>query len=272
MASVDDLDAKAFDVLEAVYESGGEANTSEIKEYTGIEKNAIIHYRYDRLEDAGLITTRTGEATGARVPPKVAVLTDEGKEQIAAGLFDSEDSTIVERMDRLERQFGAVVDQFRNVEQEVRQFRYDGETDEEVTAAELVDRIEELSELSEQIEEVTDGEGLGDVLDRVDSMEDTVERYRELVDTMDTEHHELKARVLDGDDGLVDIDADGLREQVDEAETEAEESRAEVEALRDDMAAVRSNQKELETRLDTLTEQVRKQRENDSRGFLSWLR
>jgi DNA-binding MarR family transcriptional regulator len=151
----DNLDAKGLEVLEAIYETGGEANTSEIKEYTGIEKNAIIHYRYDRLEDAGLITTRTGEATGARVPPKVAVLTDEGKEQIAAGLFDSEDSTIVERMDRLERQFGAVVDQFRNVEQEVRQFRYDGETDEEVTAVELIDRIEELSELSEEIEEFT---------------------------------------------------------------------------------------------------------------------
>ena len=57
-----DLDAKALEVLESIYELGGEASTTEVKEYTGIEQNAIIHYRFDKLEEQGIVEMGTGEA------------------------------------------------------------------------------------------------------------------------------------------------------------------------------------------------------------------
>ena len=82
-----DLDAKGFEVLESIYELGGEASTTEVKEYTGIEKNAIIHYRFDKLEEQGIVEMGTGEVQGNRLPPKVAELTEAGGERIADGLF-----------------------------------------------------------------------------------------------------------------------------------------------------------------------------------------
>ena len=82
MVDVSDLDAKALEVLEAVYESGGEANTSEIKEYTGIQKNGIVHYRYEKLEEAGLIERKSGEAEGTKFATTVVSLTEEGEQEI----------------------------------------------------------------------------------------------------------------------------------------------------------------------------------------------
>jgi len=269
MAVVDDLDAKAFEVLEAVYESGGEANTSEIKEYTGIEKNAIIHYRYDRLEEAGLITTRTGEATGARVPPKVAVLTDEAQEQIAGGLFDTEDSTIVERMDRLERQFSAVVDQFRDLEQSVRRFTYDEEADDEITAAELVYQIDQFRELADDLQE-REEEAVG-----VEELADTVDWAERVLSNHESEILELQDVVGINGHGQDYLDADDLRARLDQAEQEAEEAREDAEQaraaaddLRQEVQQLRTERSQIMNRLDDLENQ---QDAEQSGGFLSSL-
>jgi hypothetical protein len=139
-----DLDAKGFDVLEAIYELGGEATTSEVKEYTGIEKNAIIHYRFDKLEEQGIVEMGTGEAQGNRLPPKVAKLTETGGERIADGLFSDEQPTVVERMDRLERQFENVVKELQDVKDEFRKWRYDEDRDQEVEITELLERVERV--------------------------------------------------------------------------------------------------------------------------------
>jgi len=270
MATVDDLDAKAFEVLEAIYESGGEANTSEIKEYTGIEKNAIIHYRYDRLEEAGLVTTRTGETEGSRVPPKVAELTEEGRERIASGLFDTEDLTIVERMDRLERQFRAVVDEYRDVEQEFRNWRYDEETDEEVDLGDLRDEMESLREEQQRTREKF-GEIDWEVVEqtnwgkmpRMVHLKDGILDLRQRVDE------------LEGDDGhgqFDEFDVEQLRSSVARAEAEAEAAREENDDLRDEVQSLRSTVSGLNQRLDTMGKQMQNQQEEASGGLLSRFR
>lgn len=269
MANVDDLDAKAFEVLEAVYESGGEANTSEIKEYTGIQKNAIIHYRYDRLEEAGLITTRTGESTGARVPPKVAVLTDEAQEQIAGGLFDTDDSTIVERMDRLERQFGALVDEFRDVEREFRNWRYDEESDEEVDLTEVLDNVRGLQEEVETYREAIDMEVVEELnWDESYLIGHMRDRFREL-DSWEEEIEERLGEIESGGHGRDDLDVDQLRARLDQAEQEADEARAEADDLRNEVQELRTERTQMKNRLDALEKQ---QEGGESGGFWSLFR
>lgn len=150
-ADYSELDAKALEVLEAVFELGGEANTSEIKEYTGIRKNGIIHYRYEKLEEAGMIETHTGEPDGNKVPPTVATLTEHAQSEIEGGLFGEEEADIVERIDRVERGFETTQDAVREMQREFQMWRFDEENDEEIDAADLRDRLEEIEELGEEL-------------------------------------------------------------------------------------------------------------------------
>ena len=153
MIDLGDLDGKSIEVLEAVYENGGEATTSEIKEYTGIEKNAIIHYRMEKLEDLGLGETGHEEVGGNRLPLKTVALTEEGERQVQGGLFEEETPTVVERMDRLERQFGRVLDELQGVKDEFEMWRYDEESGEEIEPGDLVDVVsrEDVAEIEERL-------------------------------------------------------------------------------------------------------------------------
>ena len=83
-----DLDWKAVALLDELRENGGQANTTQLKHATGWN-SSVIHYRYDKLADAGLITTRQGETNTDRIPPTVATLTDDGQQAISDGLIDS---------------------------------------------------------------------------------------------------------------------------------------------------------------------------------------
>jgi len=267
MTSVDDLDAKAFHVLEAVYEAGGEANTSEIKQYTGIQKNAIIHYRYDRLEEAGLITTHTGEATGARVPPKVAVLTEEAEEHIAAGMFDTDDSTIVERMERLEGQFRATVEEFHDLEREFRDWRYDEDTDEEVDLTEVLENVRDLREEVETYREAIDM----DVVEELDWEQSyVIHHFRDRLRELRNWESEIEERLSDVEaDGYGrGSDADDLRARLDQAEQDVQQARAAADDLRQEVQQLQSERSQMLSRLEDLE----KEQATGSSGLLSAFR
>lgn len=79
-----DINLKQNDILflEAVRTHRGEATTSDIRDFTGLNRNKV-NYRFDRLEDRGLIeVSRAKESTGSGVPPKVATLTAVGEQAI----------------------------------------------------------------------------------------------------------------------------------------------------------------------------------------------
>jgi DNA-binding PadR family transcriptional regulator len=172
-----DLDAKALEVLESIYELGGEASTSGVKEYTGIEKNAIIHYRFDKLEEQGVVEMGTGEAPGNRLPPKVATLTEAGGERIADGLFSDEKPTVVERVDRLERQLENVVKELQEVE-----------------ITELLERVERVDSSLAGI----DPSMLEDALAVEKRMERIEERFRIKGKWANSFDHVSRESVLDG--------------------------------------------------------------------------
>lgn len=192
MVTVSDLDAKALEVLEAIYETGGEADTSEIKEYTGIEKNGIIHYRYEKLEEADLIDRRTGDPDGSKVPPTVVSLTDEAREQIEGGLFGEEEATIVERMDRLERQYRRTHEALRDVQDDFQMWRFDPDADEEIHAFELKEHLEEVLEM---------GEDLREQVEAFESFESEQFRTDDLVEAV----HRLEGRTKSTDSEIMEV-------------------------------------------------------------------
>lgn len=81
------LDEKSRDMLYSIENNGGSANTTEIRRETGL-KNSAVRYRYDKLEERGLISTHIDEsATPEGVAGvNVAELTEEGYEAISKGI------------------------------------------------------------------------------------------------------------------------------------------------------------------------------------------
>jgi DNA-binding MarR family transcriptional regulator len=80
---IQDLDSKAKLILEAIYQNGGEADTSDIKSYTGIEKSGVVHYRLDeKLEPDGYVETRKVDRDGSALGVKMSELTSKGRNAV----------------------------------------------------------------------------------------------------------------------------------------------------------------------------------------------
>lgn len=152
------VDNEAKQVLNAVFDHDGEATTSEIRRETGLEKH-IIHYRYDKLSEQGLLTTeRSDTPLSGPLPPLVATLTETGRRAINEGLvgdvFDDSVSSEVsldreqfrdfrDALNRLDTQSAALADDLR--QNPPREF------------AERLDQIEsDVEELDSRLTELED--------------------------------------------------------------------------------------------------------------------
>ena len=154
-----DLDRKSKRILEAVYNHGGEAESGEIKEYTGIDDNGKLHYRINKkLEPAGLVETRTIEDGDRRLGVKVTELTDDGQ-RVVGNIFDEDGGpTLADRMEMLESDF-------EDLRESV--LEYQGQT------AEAIEKGERFEELALEAEAA---------LDRIEVLDEHIEELRRRVD------------------------------------------------------------------------------------------
>jgi archaellum component FlaC len=77
---LDELDWQSQEILRALLENGGQANTTELRALTGIDDNNPINYRYNNtLAPRGLVELTQPDAEGNKLLPKVASLTDRGE-------------------------------------------------------------------------------------------------------------------------------------------------------------------------------------------------
>lgn len=119
------LDWKAQEVLEAIVENGGEADTTEVKAYTGLERNEVVKYRFAKLHEARLVETHQPRSQNGRPAAKVVSLTDWGEDLLGDEGFDldvesgDDDLTIDERVERLEKQVGRMRDTYGQVKQRI---------------------------------------------------------------------------------------------------------------------------------------------------------
>lgn len=79
------VDKVSQDFLRVLLEYGGDADTTTIRSETGMSRGQVNH-RYKKLDDLGWIDIeRAEQGEGNRTPPKIAVLTEEGKQAIRSG-------------------------------------------------------------------------------------------------------------------------------------------------------------------------------------------
>lgn len=205
-----ELDEKGKRVLEAIYELGGEANTSEIKQYTGIEKNGIISYRYEKLEDVGLIEKRTVDTEG-ELPISIAELTETGHDRVGRILDEGAQKPLVERFEELR---DIVVETHQKVE------RFEGRLDH---VEERVDAAVQEDDLRETQEEIQETEK--ELQKAVDDFSQEIADAKAAAESKDwEERHELLNRVETLESHLADVEgsveevADEVREDEDEAD------------------------------------------------------
>lgn len=146
-----DLNLKARRILETIYNNGGEATTSEIKQNTEIKNLQIVKYHAKEvLAEAGFITYTKIESEEHPTGVLKFELTEEGEKQIAHLFEDGEEIPIKDRMEDLENRFHEVEDVVEDLIGTAN-FAEDLANDSEVSARKAV---EEVKEIREEIEEI----------------------------------------------------------------------------------------------------------------------
>lgn len=109
----ENLDWRSQEILRAIYENDGAANTSEIRQFTGIDTNDKVLYRFrEKLVPAGLIELEQPDSETARPEPKIATFTAAGVE-VAERISDqqSEGGDLATRVEQLEARYSRLSDQ-----------------------------------------------------------------------------------------------------------------------------------------------------------------
>ena len=136
-----ELDWLAREVLFSIEASGGESNTSEIRELTGKHAEKV-KYRFEKLERAELVNRGDPEQlSDGRMGPTPVRITEQGKEIVDEG-FDVEE-TVEERFRKIERR----IERYEDIREELYQLRDENE--------ELRERVDDLEQKVEQLVEWT---------------------------------------------------------------------------------------------------------------------
>ena len=99
-----EMDQLALNVLSALDDLGGEANSREVRDFLGEMQRGVLHYRLDEhLVPQELVTTEVPDSEPGRFPAKILTITDRGKEYLKQVDHDgSTDSDITRRVEQLE--------------------------------------------------------------------------------------------------------------------------------------------------------------------------
>lgn len=149
-----DLDRKSKRILEAIYNYGGEAETGQIKEYTGVEKNGVIHYRInEKLEPANLVETRKVENGDRPLGVKMTSLTDEGRQVVGKILDEGDGPSLTKQMQMLREEVESLQDTVFNYEGKVLKAS-EHSTEALETARKLDEALDRFEEIEGEFEEI----------------------------------------------------------------------------------------------------------------------
>ena len=126
------FDWKTQEILRVIQQQDGAANTAEIRGKTGIEDNNVVLYRLnDKLEPADLVDLHQPDPENSRIQPKVATLTDAGKEA-AIRLEDARGDSmdLSDKVEQLEARINTIEMQTEDTDGQEREARRDEEFEE----------------------------------------------------------------------------------------------------------------------------------------------
>jgi len=152
MSLRDDLSDNARVILEGLYECGGEANMTEMKQFTGIDENkTVLYHTEEYLEPSDFVESEVvddGSATGVTE----FRLTDRGQDAVRSLVESTDDPNLVEQVEELQ-------EAVRGMKRDVDTFA--GRVDAVENTVDEVNRrfenAEELKSLRREVEEELNG-------------------------------------------------------------------------------------------------------------------
>jgi DNA-binding PadR family transcriptional regulator len=154
---LEELDPFEVDILRALAEHDGEATSTEIRNYLGVDGTTKLNYRVrEKLEPAGYIDTHQPAREDGRIPPKIISLSETGREVLE--VLDDPTETrreIADRVGRLEEQIHG-----------------------------LREENQELREQNERLRELVEGSDVGQIGNRVAALEADVDELQSTVRTL----------------------------------------------------------------------------------------
>lgn len=196
MAS-EDLDKKSKQILEAIWKAGGEAETPEIKSYSGLSRGQISYRVSDGvLEDEGLVESRLvgGDDGGSAV--RLTSLTEKGDTVAGRVMDEKAGPSLEDQLKNIRADMDEMTDLF---------YQFDGR----------VDHVEErLDNINDQIDERVE-EALGRVeeLERLEDLVEDAERAIEGYEEMVEQNRELVESAQDLQDANEVLEYVGLIER-----------------------------------------------------------
>lgn len=177
-AVVEELDWKSQEILRALLENGGSANTTELRALTGIDDNNPINYRYNnKLAPRGLVELSQPDSEANELLPQVATLTPHG-EAVAETVIEQRGETT---------NIGDAVEQFNarltRVESQID--RLDADSDGDAPADPAA-----LNELQEQVDDL-DG--------KLEALRQSMVRFRDYLNARDDGGYSEWAEQKQGD-------------------------------------------------------------------------
>lgn len=159
-----DLDILCQNILHALEQHDGEATTSEIRDFIGVESRSRLNYRINEyLVPQGLVSTHQPEPEPGDIPPKELILTEDGEAALAA-LAEQADvnQDIAERVDQLETQMATLQEQMQDLHQRVDEGAASSgststaSTTSEVSQSDVDDLQEQIANLAMELEDLKD--------------------------------------------------------------------------------------------------------------------
>ena len=188
MSLRDDLSENARIILEGLYECGGEANMTELKQITGLDENrTVLYHTEEHLEPSNFVkyeVVEDGTATGITE----FTLTERGRDAVKSLVEGTENPNLVEQVEEIRE---AVSQMKREVD----------------TFAGRIDHIEEQlenaivgNEIEESVEEATDH--FEERLMKVEARQDALLGVLMLYDIVSADHiEEVAEEVSDNPSG-----------------------------------------------------------------------
>lgn len=115
-----EADRKALDILAALRDLEGEANSRELRDFLEDMDRSPFHYRVDKyLEPQELVVTHLPDSEPGEFPAKVLKLTQRGSEYLQAVDHDGGvDSDMTRRVERLEERIDSLEEKNRQLEEQ----------------------------------------------------------------------------------------------------------------------------------------------------------